>query len=220
MRRTLMVGALALALAAGCGGEKKNDGAAPEGDPAQVEAAPSFDAAALKAKLQGTWISGDEKKPQFKFVFDGDKASVTDMRFMGEPKTETGKLKINSAYELGVELPDGTTYKYDMVEVDGTMHLGLGKVFEVESLDSFTLKTAMFESIVKQGDSCKWIKSFGDKAEERAITCKTGERDGKKTLGYQEPDSFDKEKLADRELFVFGKLLVDEELLSAVAKKQ
>lgn len=216
--RTLTIGALALALVAGCGGEKKG-GEAPEGGDAAA-AAPSFDAAALKAKLQGTWISGDEKKPQFKFVFEGDKASVTDMRFMGEPKTETGRLHIKSAHELGVELPDGTTYNYDMVEIDGAMHLGLGAVFEVDNLDDFTIKTGMFESIVRKGDSCKWIKDIGDKPEEKAITCKTGEKDGKKTLSYQEPDSFDKTKLADREFFVFGNLLVDEELLSAVAKKQ
>lgn len=218
MRRTLMVGALALGLMASCGGEKtpETGGTAPEA----VTAPAGFDGTALKAKLQGTWISGSDKKEYFKFVVDGDKLSVTDMRFMGEPKTETGKLKVESPYELGLELPDGTTYKYDMVEIDGVMHIGLGKVFEVTNLDDFTIKTTMFESIVRKGGTCKWVKSFGDKPEEKAITCAVADKDGKKVLSYQEPDSFDKTKLADRELYVFGNYLVDEEMLSSVAKKQ
>jgi len=221
MRRTLIMGALALALAAGCGGEKKGgDGGEgdPEGAPAAVD--PGFDAAAIKAKLQGTWLSGDEKKPDFKFVFEGDKASVTDMRFMGEPKTESGTLEVLGPHKLGVKLPDGTTYKYDMVELDGKMHLGLGDVFEVADLNAFTLKIGMFESVVKKGDSCTWIKDFGDTPEKREITCAVSEKDGKKTLGYQTPDDFDKTKLADRELFVFGNILLDEQMLGAVATKQ
>jgi len=219
MRRMLMVGALALSLTVGCG-EKKAEGDGEGGTATTAPAAPSFDADALKAKLQGSWVSGTDKKDYFKFVFEGDTLSVTDMRFMGEPKTETGKLKLTSAHEIGLELPDGTTYKYDLAEIDGVTHLGLGKVFEVDSLDDFTLKTTMFESIVRKDGTCKWVKNFGDKPEEKDITCTIADKDGKKVLSYQEPDSFDKTKLADRELYVFGKYLIDEEMLSSVAKKQ
>jgi len=219
MRRSLMVSVLALALAAGCGGEKKPEAGAGPTEPA-APAAPSFDASGIKAKLQGTWVSGSEKKDYFKFVFEGDKVSVTDMRFGGEPKTISGDLKLTSPFEIGVATTDGATYKYAMAEIEGTLHLGLGAVFEVKGLDNFEIATSTFDKIVKTGDTCKWAKDFGGKKEEKAVTCGVADQDGKKVFTYQEPSSFDKDKMADKSLFVFGNILLDEEMLNSVAKKQ
>lgn len=219
MRRTLVVGALALSLAAGCG-EKKAEGPAATPEAAAAPAGPSFDAAGLKAKLQGTWVSGSDKKDYFKFVFEGDKVSVTDMRFAGEPKTQSGALELESPQEIGVKVSDGTTYKYALAEVNGKFHMGLGKVFEVKSLDEFELQTSTFESVSRKGGACKWVKVFGDKREEKDVTCAVADKDGQKVLTYQQPSSFEKDKLEDHTLFVFGTVLLDEEMLNSVAKKQ
>jgi hypothetical protein len=193
--------------------------------PGAKEPEVSFDEAAVKATLQGTWHTGkNPDNPQSTYVIDGDKAEVTQHRMInsetGEPFVYRGALVVSGENEFGVKADSGETYGFHFVKIGDTMHISVGSVYRVPDLDAFQIDISVFEKIERSASGCKWIKEFGGDTESRDVECGLDEKDGKKVFTYQVPGRGDPDAFNDSYLYVVNGYLVSEQMMSEPARKE
>ena len=238
MRLCALLASLTLVVAIGCGGKKEDGKKAAAADKVAKDKAakdkaakdkpapiptPEYDAAEISKMLQGKWTTGKPDNPQATFLFTGDEAEVTTHKQIdsatNKPFVHKGKLEISGANELTIRSADGSGYVFNFVKVAEQLHISVGDVFWVESLDKFRLQLNMGEVLEFGPQGCKWSVDFAGKDESRDVVCAVEEKDGKKVFKYQSPDHFDKTKLSDSYLFIADKYLVSEQMIDEPANK-
>lgn len=225
---TLAAGCLALSPACSKDKESGTSGVEEGGSAGKAGSrapAPSFDEAAVKAQLQGTWHTGeDPDRPLSTYVIEGDRAEVTQHRMInsetGEPHAYRGALVVSGPNEFGVKAESGETYNFHFVKIGDTMHISVAAVHRAPDLDDFQFEISVFEKIERSASGCKWLKEFGGDTEAREVKCGVEDRDGKKVFAYQVPRRNDPNNFEDHHLYVVDGYLVTEQMMSEPARKE
>lgn len=179
----------------------------------------AFQEASVRQALQGRWSVHDGNKQIWAFEIEGDRAVATDMRF-ASPKSEEGKLVVRSATSFGVEAGDGVTYYYSYAKVGDAVHMGMGTAIRMGEARAVDAKLGAWERLIRTGETCKYVKSFGGEAAERSVPCgfEKAKGGGGEVFHYMAEDSFHRERMKRYELHVRGDYLLDDEMLTSVAK--
>ncbi len=221
-RQWTLPGLLALAcILAACPATRKAPSEASEqtisGDKPMTGEA-SFDADALREKLQGHWRVRRGERVLFEFSFAGDQATVVDRRFT-TAREVTGPLKLRSATGFGITDSDGATYYYSAVFDGDEVFMGLGAAIETEEGEAFTARIGAWERLVREKDQegCKYIKTWGGSTSEETVECELKQKGDRTVFSYQSEDPFRPGKLKTYELTVVGDYLLGKELAESRA---
>ena len=165
-----------------------------------------------KAKLQGTWRTGDASKPDLVVEIAGDTVKLT-----RDGKTTSGKLELRPlGHTFNIE---GSIYGY--IFRGDTLYLAVGgsfDAFEMTDLDNFTLTLSEMskEKLERKAGKCTYTKDFVDKISQE-VPCSVKTEDGKQVFAFKVLDkdfTTKKLELVDRSFPIDSNEIVPDDLIN------
>lgn len=214
--------ALALLLLAACRTEPEP---APPSDVKPGVALAAATAGVPGASLSGRWVVREGGRVVWTFDFGGGAAEAAaveaiDQRFSA-PRSVKGELIVQSATRFGIKGGDGVTYSYAYARVGDALYLGLGDVWEIDSLDAFSLPLGPFTRLDKGERACVLVNTReGGKRKVRCGFEGDDTRGALRVFWFERPDRFSPGEMERRRLLVVGERhLMSEEIGARPAER-